>query len=116
VIAHLVLFRPKPTLSEDQRAAFVHALDTALNDIPLIKRAHVGRRLVMGRQYDAMNAQEFPFCAVLEFENRDSLLAYLEHPAHQELGTQFYVTSEAALAYDFEMLGPSQTGELISGR
>jgi hypothetical protein len=113
VIAHLVLFRPKPTLSEDQRAAFVRALDTALNDIPLIKRAHVGRRLVMGRQYDESNVVEFPFCAVLEFENRADLLAYLEHPAHQELGTQFYVTSDAALAYDFEMLGPSRTGELL---
>ena len=67
----------------------------------------------MGRQYDAMNAVEFPFIAILEFDSTADLLAYLAHPAHETLGMQFYTTSEAALAYDFELLGPSQTGSLL---
>ena len=113
MIAHLVLFRPKATLSDAQRADVVRALEHALNNIPLIARAHLGRRLVMQRPYDALNAQDFPYCAVLEFTTREDLLAYLEHPAHQELGMQFYATSESALAYDFEMLDPSRTGELL---
>lgn len=113
MIAHVVLFRPKSTLTDDQRAALVRALDDALNNIPLIKRASIGRRTVMGRQYDAMNTVEFPFIAILEFASTADLLAYLAHPAHETLGVQFYTTSEAALAYDFEMLGPSQTGALL---
>ena len=114
MIAHVVLFRPKSTLTDDQRAAFVRALDDALNNIPLIKRATIGRRKVMGRQYDAMNAAEFPFIAILEFDSTADLLAYLAHPAHEALGLQFYTTSEAALAYDFELLASSQTSELLN--
>ena len=113
MIAHVVLFRPKSTLTDDQRAAFVRALDDALNNIPLIKRASIGRRRVMGRQYDAMNSVDFPFIAILEFESTEDLLAYLAHPAHEALGMQFYTTSDAALAYDFELLAPSQTAALL---
>jgi hypothetical protein len=113
VIAHVVLFRPKSTLSDDQRAAFVRALDDALNNIPLIKRASIGRRKVMGRQYDAANAVEFPYIAILEFDSTADLLAYLAHAAHEALGMQFYTTSESALAYDFELLDPSRARELI---
>ena len=113
MIAHVVLFRPKSTLTEDQRAAFVRALDDALRDIPLIKRASIGRRKVMGRQYDAMNAVEFPFVAILEFDSTADLLAYLAHPAHDALGLQFYTASEAALAYDFDVVAPSQTSTLL---
>ena len=114
MIAHVVLFRPKAELPADARAAFVKALDDALNNIPLIKRAHVGRRVAMGRQYDAMNSVDFPFVAILEFDSRGDLLAYLEHPAHQTLGAQFYATSASALAYDFDMLEPARTGELLT--
>ncbi len=113
MIAHVVLFRPRPTLSEAERAAFIGALDAALKDIPQIKRATIGRRVVMGRQYDAMNAVEFPFVAVLEFDSKADLIAYLDHPAHETLGMQFYTTSEAALAYDFDLLDPTRTAELL---
>lgn len=113
MIAHVVLFRPKSTLTDEQRSAFVRALDDALNNIPLIARASIGRRTMMGRHYDAMNAVEFPFVAMLEFDSRADLLAYLAHPAHEALGQQFYTTAEAALAYDFELLAPSETGKLL---
>jgi hypothetical protein len=113
VIAHVVLFRPRPTLSETERADFVAALDAALAGIPQIKRTTIGRRVVLGRQYDAMNAVEFPYVAILEFESKDDLVAYLDHPAHARLGLQFYTASEAAVAYDFDVLDPSRTSELL---
>ena len=113
MIAHVVLFRPRPTLSEAQRADFVAALDAALKDIAQIKRITIGRRVVLGRQYDAMNAVDFPFVAILEFDSRDDLVAYLDHPAHERLGTQFYTASEAALAYDFDLLDPTRTAQLL---
>ena len=113
MIAHVVLFRPRPTLSESERAGFIGALDAALQDIPQIKRATIGRRFVLGRQYDAMNTVEFAFVAILEFESKADLVAYLDHPAHEKLGMQFYTTAEAALAYDFDLLDPSRTRELL---
>ena len=114
MITHLVLFRPKADLTNDQRRAFVAALEHALTNIPLIQRARVGRRLTLGRQYDRLNAHDFPFVAMLEFAREADLRAYLEHPAHDMLGAQFYVTSEAALVFDFELLEDGRIGELVS--
>lgn len=113
MLAHVVLFRPKADLTDDQRQAFVTALEHALSNIPLIKTARVGRRITMGRQYDAMNAQPFPFAAILEFESEADLRAYLEHPAHEMLGAQFYITSEAALVFDYELLEGTNVRTLL---
>jgi hypothetical protein len=104
VVAHVVLFRPKPDLTADERRAFLAALQHAFTNIPLIKNARVGRRIIMGRLYDQQNTQDFPYAAILEFDTEADLRAYLEHPAHEMLGTQFYVTSEAAMVYDFELV------------
>lgn len=113
MVAHVVLFRPKPDLVEDQRRTFVTALEHALSSIPLIKRARIGRRITLGRQYDEMNASIFPFVAILEFDNEAALREYLEHPAHEMLGAQFYITSEAALVFDFELLDGPRFDNLI---
>ena len=114
MIAHVVLFRPKPDLTNDQRQAFVTALEHALMHIPLIKRARVGRRVTLGRLYDQQNAQDFPFVAILEFESESDLREYLEHPAHQMLGAQFYVASDAAQVFDFDLLDAMGARELLS--
>ena len=114
MIAHVVLFRPKPTLTGEERSAFVAALEHALTNIPLIRHARVGRRIILGRQYDDANAHAFPFVAILEFATVDDLREYLEHPAHEMLGAQFYVTSEAAMVYDFELLEGSSIRDLVS--
>ena len=113
MIAHVVLFRPKPELTDDQRDTFVTALEHALLNIPLIKRARVGRRVTMGRLYDQQNANEYPFAAILEFDNQSDLRAYLEHPAHQMLGAQFYATSDAAQVFDFELLEAAHARDLL---
>ena len=104
MIAHVVLFRPKATLSDAERAAFVDALTHALTEIDLIQRATIGRRVTFGRLYEQQHAADFPYAAILEFATEADLLAYLEHPAHASLGRQFYVASEEALALDYEWL------------
>ena len=83
MIAHVVLFRPKPQLTADERSAFVATLEHALNNIAVIKRSRVGRRITIGRQYDLQNADDYPFAAILEFENEIDLRAYLDHSAHR---------------------------------
>ena len=113
MIAHVVLFRPRATLSDVEKAALLRALETALAGISLIKRARVGRRRVMGRLYD-QSAPDFPYAAILEFENEANLRAYLDHPAHEELGRQFYTTSDAALAIDFELVDGAHVHELFA--
>lgn len=115
MIAHIVLFTPRAELPEVERDAFVASFRTALEAIPAIKSARVGRRRTLGRYYDRHNALDFSFVAVLEFESEADLIAYLDHPAHVDLGTRFYVTSESALAYDFEMFDGSRLGEVVAG-
>jgi Stress responsive A/B Barrel Domain len=113
MIAHVVLFRPKPDLTAHARATFIDALEQALNGIPLIRRARVGRRVLLGRAYDAQSSDEYQFAAMLEFENEADLREYLEHPAHQSLGEQFYSASEAAMAFDFELMEGTRARELL---
>lgn len=102
MLLHIVLFRPKPGLSDDDREAMFAALDAAAREIPTVRRFQLGRRVTHGAGYEAMMAHDFPFAAVIEFEDLAGLQAYLRHPRHDELGRLFYSLQEAALAYDYE--------------
>jgi Stress responsive A/B Barrel Domain len=46
---------------------------------------------------------DYEYAAVLEFDDGPGLLAYLEHPAHRQLGERFFSAFEEALMYDFEL-------------
>jgi hypothetical protein len=101
--AHVVLFRPRPDLTDEARQALVAAFDAALREIPAIRRARVGRRLMLGRPYESLMTGDYPYIAILEFADRAALAAYLEHPAHTQLASRFFAAFEEALIYDFEL-------------
>jgi stress responsive alpha/beta barrel protein len=113
MVAHLVLFTPRSDLSDAERMTFVDTFEHALANIPSIKRARIGRRLMVGRLYDQQNPYQFPYAAILEFESEADLRAYLEHPAHHALGEQFYIASENALAFDFNMGEGNRAREIL---
>jgi hypothetical protein len=103
VIAHVVLFRPRPNLSEDERRALVDAWRTALAQIPVIRRARVGRRIRIGRSYEDLTRIDLPYAAILEFDSVEGVRAYLDHPAHAAIATRLFDAIAEALIYDFEM-------------
>jgi hypothetical protein len=103
MIVHVVLFRLKPGLAEAARDALAAALAGATREIPSIRRARVGSRITVGRAYEQLMTTDYSFAATLEFDSRDGLLAYLDHPVHEQLAQRFYATVEQALTYDFEM-------------
>lgn len=103
MIAHVVLFRPRADLSPAARTALAGAFEAALRDIPSIRRAHVGRRFLHGRAYETQMQVDYQYAAVLEFDDAAGLQAYLEHPAHQQLASQFFETVEKTLIYDFDL-------------
>jgi len=103
VIAHVVLFRPRPNLSDNERRALVDAWSMALASIPAIRRARVGRRVRIGRSYEGLTATDLPYAAILEFDDVEGLRAYLDHAAHAPVATQLFAAIEEALIYDFEM-------------
>lgn len=103
MIAHLVLFRPRPDLTDSARQELAGAFTTALREIPSIRRAHIGKRIVHGRGYEASMHKDYAYSALLEFESVEHLRAYLEHPAHAQLGKHFWSALEDILVYDFEL-------------
>ena len=103
MIAHVVLFRPRATLTATERGRLADAFSTAIREIPSVRRAQIGERVVHGRPYEALMATHYSHAAILEFDDVAGLRAYLEHPAHEALGRLFFEAFEEALMYDFTM-------------
>jgi hypothetical protein len=102
MIAHIVLFKPRADLSPQAGQQLAASFETALKQIPSIRRARVGRRITHGRVYEALMGVDYEYAAILEFDDEAGLKAYLEHPAHEQLGAQFFEAFEQALIYDFD--------------
>jgi hypothetical protein len=103
MIFHVVLFAPRPDLTPGEEAAFAAALAQAVREIPTIRSARVGRLVNNGQAYKARASADFPYAAILEFDDLAGLQAYLAHPAHQALGARFHDTLRAALVFDYDM-------------
>ena len=101
MLVHVVLFRPKPGLADSHRAAMFDALCDAAQEIPTVRRFHVGTRVIHGAAYESLMSLDFPFAALVEFDDLAGLQTYLNHPAHDRLGQLFYALQDAALAYDY---------------
>ena len=103
MIAHLVLFRPRQDLGSDDRRALINAWSAAIREIPSIRRARIGRRIRIGRPYEALTRTEFPYAAILEFDDEDGLRAYLDHPAHEGVATRLFAAIEETAIYDLAL-------------
>jgi hypothetical protein len=104
MIAHVVLFTPRQTLSAGERQALADTFAAALVAIPSIRRARVGHRVTHGRPgYEQLMRVHYEYAAIVEFDDRAGLEAYLAHSAHQALGERFFAMFEEALMYDFEL-------------
>ena len=103
MIAHVVLFRPKPDITAADRAAMLDALRAAATEIPSVRRFHVGDRITHGRAYEQLMTVDYPYAAIVEFDDLRGLEAYLQHPKHERLGILFHQLLEAALVYDYAL-------------
>lgn len=102
MISHVVLFRPKATLTEAEREALIGALQHAVSGIATIRRAAIGKRVLLNRPgYETQMAEHYEYSAILEFDSEADLCTYLDHPAHVDLGKRLFAAAEAVLAYDF---------------
>jgi hypothetical protein len=103
MIAHVVLFKPRGDISMADRQAFAGAIRRARREIQGIRRFHIGRRVLRDASYAQAMPEDFSYAALIEFDDLAALQAYLQHPAHDEIGSWFWKASEAALAYDYEL-------------
>jgi hypothetical protein len=102
MISHVVLFRPKASLSQEDRRALIGALQRAVSGIPSIKRTTIGKRILLDRSgYETQMAEHYEYSAILDFDTEADLRAYLDHPAHVALARLLFTSADAVLAYDF---------------
>jgi hypothetical protein len=113
VIAHVVLVKPRPGLSAEERRAFVAAFERAVREIPSVRAVQFGRRVRIGAGYDAAAADTADYIACIQFDDIAGLQAYLRHPAHVELGFRFNQAAAAANVYDFELEGVEGVARLL---
>ena len=105
MIAHVILFKPRPDLTEAQKQTILDAFAYAASRIPAVKRCRVGRRVTHGLPgYEMAMRDGFEYAAIVEFEDLAGLKAYLEAPAHAAIGKYFTTAADHALAYDYEMV------------
>ena len=102
MISHIVLFRPRASLSAAERNALLSSLQQAIAGIAVIKRSFIGKRILLNRPgYETQMAEHFEYSAILEFDSEADLRSYLDHPAHADLGRRLFASAETVLAYDF---------------
>ena len=112
MLFHITLFRPRPDLAAADRTGLVEALESALLQIPSIRRFHVGRRVTHGARYEALMPVSFDYAAVIEFDDLGGLQAYLGHPAHEALGKRFMQSLESSVIFDYQMQGGEELRQL----
>jgi hypothetical protein len=106
MLIHLVLLKPRPDLSSDDRQAFLDAFDRATRDAPSVRGVRIGTRVRHEAAYEAAAPDAADYLAMIEFDDVAGLQAYLHHPSHAELGRLFGTLLARAFVYDFEMNGP----------
>ncbi len=99
------------------RTDLIAAFETALREIPYVRRARVGRRITFGPQYEQLMTTDYEYGAVLDFDSLDALKAYLAHPAHEEIGRRFFDAVDERLVYDFDVTdGAEGLADLVDRR
>ena len=114
MIAHVILFEPRPSLTAGERESIVAALEAAVRGAPTVRACRVGRRVTHGLPgYEQLMTARFEFVVIIEFDDLDGLRAYLQHPAHAAIGAHFSSAAATALAYDFEMVDSTDARALL---
>lgn len=115
MVWHLVLMKPRPDLSDDERRSLLDAFDRACREIPTVRDVRVGRRVTHGAGYEAAMPDSADYFVSLAFDSLAGLQTYLRHPAHEQLGARFNQSLSSALVYDFEMTGMTGLNGLTEG-
>jgi hypothetical protein len=103
MIVHVVLFRPKVSVTDADADRLIAGLRHTLANAPSIRRFQAGRRVLVGRGYEQLMRADYPYAATFEFDDVAGLKAYLEHPSHDGVGAALFAAAEDVLIYDYDM-------------
>jgi hypothetical protein len=103
MVAHVVLFRPRQEFEGVETDRLIDEFRRRVMAIPEVRDVRVGRRALIGAEYERLPQPHVSHVAILEFDDTSGLQAYLNAPAHEEIGRRFWELSEEQLIYDFEL-------------
>ena len=104
MIQHIVLFNPKPDLSDAKRRFFAQMVLHVLGRCQQISRSSVGRRVSVDPGYAReFGDKTYEYAAVLEFVDKDALVSYLTSADHSELGRLFWEMSDGSIVVEVEV-------------
>jgi hypothetical protein len=104
MILHVILFRPRPDLTDSERKAVLDAMIAAARHAPTVRACRLGRRVTHGLPgYEQAMREDYEYAAIIEFDDVQGLREYLRHPAHSAAGAHFSSAAASALAYDYQM-------------
>jgi hypothetical protein len=110
VIAHVVLFEPKGSVSAAARKEFLDGIRSATRNIPAIVQARIGSTISLGVMPEKhLGHQTYTYAAIFEFATREDLAAYFVHPAHDELRSIFWDLCQSTLMADVELFDPASS-------
>lgn len=116
MIVHVILFEPRADLTPDERVQVLEDFRQAAAAISSVRRCRVGRRIRHGVPgYEQAMHADYQYAAIVEFDDRAGLTAYLSDPAHASAGRHFTASAAHAIAYDFEMPEADDHGSLARG-
>ena len=105
MIVHVVMFQPRADLDASTRDTLLRDISTAAKTIPSIRRMRLGQRAYHRLPgYEQAMTTAYDYALIVEFDDREGLIAYLQHPAHHTIGRHFTASAERSLAYDYEMM------------
>jgi len=113
VIAHVVLLKPRPDLTGDERREFIAAFRHALDEAGTVRGVRIGTRVMHGAGYESRMRDTAEYLAVIEFDDVEGLQAYLHHPSHVKVSELFGRLLTSALVFDFELDGQELLTRLI---
>jgi Stress responsive A/B Barrel Domain len=116
MVVHVVLYRPRADATQAQLVGLADAISAVTKTVGQVRRCWLGRTLPNPPRYKLSGFPDFPFCAVLEFDDAAGLEAYLAHETHAEVSRLFNQTTDAALIYDYETVEVAALGAWFDDR
>src|SRR5262249_5806675 len=87
-----------------ERRQFLAILRTAVDQIPEVKRARIGKTISLVQvPENNIGRKAYSFAAVFDFETASDLQRYLEHAGHQPVREAFWRNCSATLIADVEI-------------
>ena len=103
MIAHVVLFEPKSNTTVTERDAFIELLRVTFSEIDTVQRSFIGHRQKVGVSYEAIIGDTaYSYASVVEFDDIDGLVKYLEHALHLKVGQLFWQHCERTMILDVD--------------